>query len=234
MPPHGRNVMDQKALHPFIHPVLFYYHPEEKTDLINFVDMLYLCKGYALIREDLLKNNKARAKSLLLPCKNPILFKNRENCFYCCKNSLNHLIKIYEDISNFTKIAENHRHKFIQELFGKNFLLPEIPITIIGKYMVNTKIRYISPPECLPQNLYMFESDPQLSKLYKTYSYIFAGLSLACYPERSPCTRANNIKELFGNIKFHKLSYSQIICKCNKKRLQSPTCSASLQDYHPV
>lgn len=227
-PSHGKNAMYQKALNPIIHDKLFYYHPEEKINFINFVDVLHLCTLYEVIRQDLVKNNDKRTKSRLLPCRNPILLRKRE-CVYCCKNTLEHLEKIYEDISVIKTIAQGRQHKFIQELFGKNFILPEIPIAIIGKYMTSIKPYYISPPECLPHNPYIFESDPYLTKLYRTYSCIFAGLGLACSHGRFDCDREENVKEFFGNIKFQKLSYSQIICKCNKKRLQIRPVAAPYQ-----
>ena len=91
---------------------------------------------------------------------------------------------------------------------------------MIGNYMANAKISHIGGPECLPRNPYKFESNVTLTKLYKTYSRIFAGLSLACHRDSPSCTRLNIIREFFDDNNLQKMTYSQIVCKCDKKRLR--------------
>ena len=201
--------------------ILTDYHPENKTQLLNFMDVLNLCKGYEQIEQNIMGHNSSRTSITSPLCRQKGICNKTKQCHRCCENSKEHLHGIYKDIEVLKKLAKEYQSQFIKELFGEGFILPDVPIRIIASFMNEQQLPLPSRmgPNSFP---YIFETNKKLSSMYDKYSRIFTLLQYACNPSRK-------ISREILDETFQNLSYSQIVCGCNKIRWpleEKPTFSS--------
>lgn len=196
--------------------ILLDYNPENKCRMLNFMDVLNLCEKYEQVKSNLMQYNDSHTFTTNPLCKQKGTCSETNQCLYCCKNSEEHLIGIYKDIKILKGIGKKHQSNFIKNLFGENFPLPDVPITIIASFMNKQELPLpsVMEPNSYP---YILESDEELSLMYIKYSHIFALLQYACNPMKRKISK-EIFEEVFHDQKIQHFSLSQILCGCDKIR----------------
>ena len=196
--------------------VLSDYNPENKKQMINFMDVLNLCKGYDRVKKDIMSYDELQIKTADSACRKTGSCSKANQCLICCEYSQQHLNGIYKDVEILKKLGKEHQLNFIKGLFGENFTLPDVPVDTIAAFMNNLELPL--PSEVGPNTYpYIFETDKQLSSIYNRYSRIFALLQYACDRKGKRISR-NIIDEIFQNPTSQNLSYQQVVCGCNNIR----------------
>ena len=196
--------------------VIVDYNPELKKQMVNFMDVLNLCKGFECIKTVILNYNALQVRSAVSACRKAKSCSESKQCLSCCEHSRHHLDGIYKDVEILKKLAKEYQACFIKGLFGNHFILPDVPTNIIASFMDNLELPL--PSEVGPNTYpYIFETNEQLSSMYNKYSRIFALLQYACDPKGKRISR-HIIDEIFYNSINQNLSYQQIVCGCDKLR----------------
>ena len=192
------------------------YSPENKREMINFMDILNLCKGYDRIKNNLMNYDALQLRTAVPACRRTGTCSITNQCLICCEHSQQHLNGIYKDVEILKKLGKEHQSNFIKGLFGRSFTLPDVPVNIIASFMNGLELPL--PSEVGPNTYpYIFETSKQLSSIYSSYSRIFALLQYACDPKNKRISR-NIIDEIFKSPISQNLSYQQVVCGCDKIR----------------